>query len=125
MPALTLESFKAAPPVLAHEIHTPEFGEGATAWIAELTAAERESRVESPWRKYKELTGQDGSLRAFLVAACLCNDAGRNFMCPEHRLGAFAEELAQLPIKTFDRLYHACENVNGLGEAAQAALEKN
>lgn len=125
MTALTLESFKKPLPVVAHSVPMPDFGNGSTAWVAELTAWERETRIEAPWRAMAEATGRNVGLRGFLVAACLCTDAGRTFMVPEGGVPGLAEELNNLPLKTFDRLFKACERINGVGEEAQQELEKN
>ena len=125
MSALTLESFKTPLPVVAHSVPMPDFGNGSVAWVAELTAWERETRIEAPWRAMKEATGREGGLRAFLVAACLCTDAGRTFMASENGVPDLADKLGELPLKTFDRLFKACERINGVGEEAQQELEKN
>ena len=54
--ALNLEQIKAlAPAVVAREVTIPEFND--SVWIGELTAWERESRVEQPFKARKEATG--------------------------------------------------------------------
>lgn len=125
MPALTLDCFKVPLPVFATEVKCPEFGEGSTAWIAELTAQERETRIEAPWRAMKKQSGTDGGLRQFLVAACLCKGSDREFMVPETGVPILAEQLGGLPVKALDRLYFACERANGIDDKGQQELEKN
>lgn len=122
--ALNLEQIKAlAPAVVAREVTIPEFND--SVWIGELTAWERESRVEQPFKARKEATGDETGLRAFLVAACLCKSAGREFLVVEREIPALAEALLMWPLPIFDRLFKACEDANGLGETAQQELEKN
>ena len=125
MAALTFDDLRAPMPVVSHSIPVPEFGNGSTAWIAELTARERETRIEEPWKARKDATGDESALRAFLVAACLCTDGSRTFMVPETGVAVLADSLNLLPLKAFDRLYNACESVNGLDAKEQKALEKN
>lgn len=123
---LSFEEIKSlALPVVAHEVALPEFGEGKSVFVGELTAWERETRVEAPFRARKEATGDEGGLRAMFVAACLCKNAGREFMAVEQQLPQLAETLMQWPLKAFDRLFKACETYNGLSDEAQKELEKN
>lgn len=123
MTVLTLEQIKTPLPVVAHELVLPEMD--TTTFVAELTALERETRVELPYRARREATGDESGLRAFLVAACLCKSVGREFLAVEQQIPALAEALQQWPLKAFDKLFNACEDANGLSQRAQEQTQKN
>jgi hypothetical protein len=130
--ALTLDDIsKARLPLKVHSVAVPEFGSNGDgkpkeAFIAELSADERDSRIELAWNQYKRETAKqdNGGATAWMAAACLCDDS-RNFLCPDPMtIARTAIELGKLG-KVTVRLSSKALEVNGLGAADIEALEKN
>lgn len=128
---LTLDFLKQevqGPPLQAHPVPVPEFKAGMTAWIAELSADERDARMEAPWLAYKEKTGQESNvgLRAFMAAACLCQSQARDFVaCDAAGIEELAKLLGKRDAKPVTRLFLKAQTVNGIGEDQVKELEKN
>lgn len=126
----TLESLakQAAVPLFAHPVPVYEFGAGMVAYIAELSADERDARLEIPWLKHKETNGQSGNegFRAFAAAACWCNSQARDFVAKDAaEIAAAAAKLGALDSKPVTRMFAKAAEVNGLTEEAIQELEKN
>ncbi len=104
----------------------PEFGEGVTACIAELTADEQDDRLWMPWNDYKDSTKQENNrgFRSFVVAATLCDEA-RKFSYTTSQLEETALKLAGKSAKAVQRLYLAASQLNGLGDVEVEVIEKN
>jgi hypothetical protein len=127
MAALKLENLNGAH-LKAHLVPVPEFGEGMEAWIAELTADERDRRLEVPWLKYKATTGQEDNsgFRAFAAAACWCDGPDRTFVAAdEEAILAAAKSLGSQDCRPVTRMFDKALEVNGLTEQAVEAAEKN
>lgn len=129
MSSLTLDFLKQqGPPLAAHQVQVPEFGPGVVAWIAELSADERDARMEATWLDYKKRTGQESNvgLRAFMAAACWCSGPEREFVAPTPEV---IEEAALLlgkrDAKPVTRMFTKAQEVNGIGADAVDELEKN
>jgi hypothetical protein len=127
MPALRLDSLNGSH-LKAHAVPVPEFGEGLEAWIAELTADERDRRLEVPWLKFKEESGQEDNagFRAFAAAACWCEGPERSFVAEdEAAIVAAAKRLGSQDSRPVTRMFAKAAEVNGLTEEATEAAEKN
>lgn len=127
---LTLEKLNAsaATVLLAHPVQVPEFGPGMVAYIAELTADERDARLEVPWLNHKEQTGQkdNAGFRAFVAAACWCKSQLRDFECADEKaITEAAKVLGGRDSKPVDRMFKLAAKLNGLTEEEVAELEKN
>ena len=108
----------------AHCVPVPEFGEGVEAWVAELTADERDERLDLPWTKRQEETGGVG-FRAYAVAACLC-DSERKFLAgTTEEIESAAGKLGNQNGRPITRLFDKAAAVNGLTPEAVEAIEKN
>lgn len=129
--ALTLDFLKQdkeSPPLKAHPVPVYEFGPSMVAWIAELSADERDARMEAPWLAYKKKTGQEDNvgLRAFMAAACWCTGPERVFVAKEPEdIEEAALLLGKRDAKPVTRMFSKAQEVNGIGEDAVAELEKN
>lgn len=128
MPALTLEALSFVATLKAESVPVPEFGEGLEAWIAELSADERDSRMEVSWNEHKKHRGNDSQVgvRAWAVAACLCNGPERKFLAetPEAiaDLAAVIGPHSGVPVT---RMFAKVQEVNAIGEEQLEELEKN
>lgn len=140
---LDLEKLKTLPPVKAHCVPVPELG--GEAWVAELTADERDLRLEIGWDEHKKAvalerkarglangSGQHSpvddsnvGLRAWVVAACLC-DESRNFLCKDViAISQTCEALGALHSGPVTRLFAKAQEVNGVSAEQLEAIEKN
>lgn len=116
MTAFSLEHLKDAMKLAAHAVPLPELGEGVIGYVAELSADERDERLEVPWLKRRELTGDDSNagFRAFAVAACWC-DADRKFVAPTSKdVAAAAAKLGQMDSRPITKLFVEAAKANGL-----------
>lgn len=129
MSVLTLESLKAltAPPLKAHLVPVPELSPDAVMYVAELTADERDGRLEIPWAEHCKEIGQENNagLRAFMVAACWC-DQSRAFVATDAKaIVEVAKQLGTMNSAPITRLFNKCQQVNAIGEEEVKELEKN
>ena len=124
MPTLDLTNLPPQLPLKAHAVDVPEFGEGMQAWVAELSADDRDG-FEVAWAEYRKSKGQENSvgLRAFLVAACWCSPE-RKFIA-NGDLPKVAQQLGAMPSAPVTRLFDKASSINGIGEEAAKELEKN
>lgn len=129
---LTLDNLKALaaanPPREVQAVPVYEFGPGMVAYVGELTADERDSRLEVPWNQVKErLKKEDNSgLRAFLVAACLCHNQHGEFQAKDAKaIEELAAELGKQKSAPVTRLFEKAQELNGMGDAQVEELEKN
>lgn len=116
MPRFVLDMIPATPPVAAHPVQVPEFGDGVVAYVAELTADERDRRLEGPWQKHSEANG-DGSMagfRALAVAACLCDEQRQFLAATQQDIAAAAERLGKCDSRPITRLFVKAAEINGL-----------
>lgn len=128
---LTLDFLKEAgggPSLKAHPVPVYELKPAMIAWIAELSADERDSRLEIPWLAHKEATGQEdeAGFRAFVAAACLCSSEDRTFVAKDAKeIAEAAAMLGKQDSRPVTRLFIKAAELNGLTAAAQEAIEKN
>lgn len=123
-----LKALAESGPVLnTHPVPVYEWGPGRCAYIAELTADERDARLEVSWLAYKAKTGQENNVhfRAWLAAACWCNQ-DRSFIAND---AAAIEEAAALfgaqDGRPVTRMSDKAAEVNALSGEAMEELEKN
>lgn len=123
-----LENVAAAGPKLeAHPVPVYEFGAGEVAYIAELSADERDSRLELSWMEYKTRTGHSSNehYRAWVAAACWC-DAARVFVAKEAAdIERVAELLGKQSAKPVTRMFSKAADLNALTEEDVEDLKKN
>lgn len=127
MSALTLEDLKAPLDLKAHAVPVPEFGDARKAYVAELTADERDARLEVAWLAYKEKTGQENNVhyRAWCAAACWCDEA-RVFVAHDPAgIESVAATLGKQDSKPVTRMFVKASEVNALTEEDIEDLEKN
>lgn len=127
MPVLNLESLKTAGKLDAVAVPVPEFGEGFVAYVGELSADERDSRLEIPWIAMKEASGQtDGvGFRALAVAACWC-DAERNFVAiGKDAIIAVAKDLGSKDSVPVTRMFAMADTLNALSKDSVETIAKN
>lgn len=107
-------------------VPVPEFGEGATACIGEMTADEQDERLWLAWNAFKERTGQKDNrrFRPFAVASTLCDEA-RKFTYDADKIADAAAKLAGKSAKAVQRLYLAASQLNGIGDVEVEEIEKN
>lgn len=126
MEALTLEHLDSLTLTLAaHAVPVPEWGR--TAYVAELSADERDERLEVSWLAHKAETGQEHNVgyRAWAAAACWC-DASRNFVAKDTKaIEATAKRMGGLDSKPVTRMFIKASEVNALTEEDIEELEKN
>lgn len=115
------------PKLEAHPVPVYEFGAGEVAYIAELSADERDARLEVAWSEFKERTGKDTNAhyRAWVAAACWC-DASRVFVAPSPEdIEGVAGKLGVLSAKPVTRMFIKAADLNALTEDAVEDLKKN
>ena len=116
---------KDKPPLRCDPVAVPEFGAGAVAYIAELTAYEREQRIELPFQDFKASTNQEDNagVRAHLIAACLCTDQSRSFEAKAvdaiRSLAALLNGMAGDHANAVQRLSNKAGELNALSEESQ------
>ena len=118
MAALTLEDLKALVgcELQAHAVPVPELGDGKVVYVAELGANESEDRIGVPWNEYKESTGQESEVgfRAFVVAACWCNESREFVAKTKQEITDTAALLGKLSRAAVIRMYDEAAKRNGL-----------
>jgi hypothetical protein len=129
MPTLDLATIKGLgeKKLAAVRVTVHEWGEGLYAYIGQMSADERDDRLESNWMRRKEQFGRDDNagFRAFAVAACLCDENRTWLAADEKAINALADSLGDRSAVPISRMFnHAC-NLNGLTEADVEELEKN
>lgn len=129
MGVLNVESLMAASPRLAIErIDVPEFGDDMIAWIAELSANEKEARIELPWLEHKKECDQENDVvgfRSFVVAACLCQSEARDFAAQDAKTIHKVAELLGRHGKAINRMYLVADRLNAVSEREIEGIEKN
>lgn len=113
------------PKLIAHPVQVGEWGAGMVAHVAELTADERDTRIDLTWHAYKTENGKadNAHYRAWIAAACWC-DAHRCFVAKEPKdIEAVAKKFGNFSAKPVSRMYELAVKVNGLIEDEDA--EKN
>ena len=131
MSALTLDHLKdlaASAPLQSHPVPVYEFGAGRVAYIAELSADERDSRIERPWQDHKDRTGSDSMehFRALAVAACWCAGQDRQFVAKDAAaIAVAAEQLGKANGKAVSRMFELADKLNGFTAAAMEDIGKN
>lgn len=99
------------------QVKTPEFGEGTTVCVRELTGDERDLFDQLVTDREGKLRG----LRAELVAIGLCSESGES-------LGFTAAEVKQLGEKSgaaIDRMFERIRDLSGMGPDAHEEAVKN
>lgn len=120
MSAFSLEDLQALSgsglQLAVHSVPVGEWGEGKVAYIAELSADERDSRIDVAWHNYKSKNELDDNAhqRAWVAAACWC-DSERNFVAATPAgIEAAAAKLGALKSTPVSRMYLKAVEVNGL-----------
>lgn len=127
MSALSLSDIQVPLPLKAHRVPVPEFGEGMTAHVAELSSDERDARIDVGWEEHKKARGNksQAGIRAWVAAACWC-DESRAFVCKDlHEISLACEQLGQHFAVPVTRMFSKAQEVNGIGTEQIEALEKN
>lgn len=126
----TLNSLASSLPTLqCVEVSVNELEADGVAYVAELTAHEREQRIEEPFTAFKKATKQEDNagIRAYLVAACLCSGPDRQFMAADAeaigKLAAVFNSMRGKQLESVRRLADKVTEINGLGDGESA--EKN
>jgi len=144
MPTLDLQAIvNAAPPVKAHKVPMPEMG--GDVWVAELTANERDLRIDIGWAEQKkavalekkaagQLNGagqtslvdeSNAGLTTWIALACLC-DENREFLCKSVvDISQACDSLAGKKGAPIARIAAKAQEVNAVGQAELEAIEKN
>ena len=106
-------------------VPTPEWKAGTLAYVAELTANERDE-LEVGWADYKNSKGEDDNVgfRAWCVAFCLC-DHERGLLFDPDEVPAAAARLGKKNGKATSRLFNTISRINGLTKADIDVLEGN
>lgn len=127
MTPLSFEHLKAIPELKAYPVSVPELGPDVEAWIGELTANERDDRIEMGWSKHKDAIGQkhDEGQTAWIVAACLCTGPERIFLCNDFKSLELAADTLGKHGKAVIRMFRKVTEVNGIGTEQAATIEKN
>ena len=115
------------PTLGAHPVPVYEFAAGEIAFVAELSADERDSRLELSWVAFKERTGRDTNehYRAWVAAACWC-DASRVFVAKTaDDIERVAELLGTQSAKPVTRMYAKAATLNALTDDDVEDLKKN
>lgn len=106
-------------------VPTPEWKPGSLAYVAELTANERDE-LEVGWADYKASKGEEDNVgfRAWCVAFCLC-DAERGLLFDNDEVPAAAQRIGKKNGKATSRLFNTISRINGLTKADIDVLEGN
>jgi hypothetical protein len=120
------ELAKSKPPLRCHAVSLDEWEPGLETYIAELTAYERDQRIEMGWTAHKQAKNQEGNegYVPWVVAACMCTSAGRDFMATADGIAALAEIVGGFDCKAVMKLFLKVQEVNGFDET-QEEREKN
>ena len=108
-------------------VPVPELGPGTVAHVGEMSADERDARIEVAWLDRQKREGSTSAVgfRAFAVAASLC-DPQRAWLAADveatERLAAQLGAIANGPV---GRIFHEVARLNGLTKEDVEALEKN
>lgn len=132
MPVFNLQKLegllsKGGPQLEAHPVPVPEFGAAEVAYVAELSADERDARLEIAWLQFKERIGSTTNehYRAWVAAACWC-DSARVFVAKTPAdIERVAEMLGSQSAKPVTRMFAKAAELNALREEDVAELEKN
>jgi hypothetical protein len=130
MPVFNLSKLEAAaanPQLTIDAVPVYEFGPGETAFISELTADEKEARIEVPWNDHKKKTGQENDVgfRAHVVAACWCNTQQRDFVAKSAEEIRKVAEMLGGQGKAVSRMFAMADKLNAVGDREIEDIEKN
>lgn len=126
---LTADMLGLAKPTRVQSVPVPEFGSGVVANFGEMSALERDQRIELAWIEYCDARGKEGAARgvgftAFAVAASLC-DPKRNWLAPDAvTIAALAEKFRDAPAGVVARCFLTVSSLQGLSKEDVEALEK-
>lgn len=115
-------------PCRVESVQVPELEADGIAYLAELTAHEREQRIEVAFAEFKEATKQEDNsgIRAYIVAGCLC-DESRKFIAASpldlRKLAASLNALKGDAVNAVRRLADKAAELNALGQSED--IEKN
>jgi hypothetical protein len=120
---LTLDDLKDLPPLRCESVSVL----GKEMWLAELTAWERDERIEVAFSEYKKAHFQEhnAGIKAFIVAACWCKSEARDFVAEDSREIAAAASKLMLLGTPFIRLMEKAEKLNALSDDEVKQIEKN
>ncbi|OJW26899.1 MAG: hypothetical protein BGO49_21500 [Planctomycetales bacterium 71-10] len=108
---LTREAFLQAREPRRELVAVPEFGEGATAYVRQITAGERDEFEASMQRK----RGKD--IRVRLVILATCDAEGRRIFTDDD-----VPSLRELPAAALEPIVNAYLRMNGSNPAEMAKL---
>lgn len=117
MPLTKDQILSASSKLKTREVPVPEWGDGATVTVRELSGDERDAYDQQLFQHRDDFRG----LRSFLVAMSLCDESGNS-------LGFTEAEVKQLGRKSgaaIDRLFEAAKKLSGLDGDAVEDAEKN
>lgn len=129
MSHLTVDMLGLAKPTRVQSVPVPEFGPGVEALFGEMSAVERDERIEVAWIEYCKARGAEGNDRAigftaFAVAASLC-DPQRNFAAADVAdIPRVAKKFEDAPAGVVTRCFLTVSSLQGLSKEDVAALEK-
>ena len=121
---------KAAKGLKPKRFSTTELEPGSVAYVASLTAIERDL-CEVQWQKTRRTETSVG-LRPFLVTWCLCDeqnkrmfDAGDDPLKLSESFAAAVKSVSGMPSRVISRAFDAATELNGFSESDVEELEKN
>lgn len=117
-----LTAASSAPPLTVEPVPVYEFGAGTIAWIAELSANEREERIERIRLKHQD---DESGFRAHVVAACWCNTQARDFVAKSEDEICAAAELLGKQGKAVIRMFEMADKLNAISPKEIERVEKN
>lgn len=120
MPLTKTEILQSPVKLKKAEVPVPEWGDGATVLVRELTGDERD-RFDLEAVRRQEATGSYVGLRAWLVSLGLCDEEGES-------LGFTEAEVEQLGSKSgaaIDRVFERIQDLSGMNSEAVKVAEKN
>lgn len=128
MRAFSVSDLKA-PELQVARVLVPEFdqgGEPACCYVKEMTANDRDKRVDTWWEHRKEnLDQKDNSGRmAWIAAACLCTEEGKWLAPSAIEVNELTDKLQEQKAAAIQRIVIAASTMNGIGDSAVERIEK-
>jgi hypothetical protein len=131
MTSLSLSELLAAPTLRPGKVPTPEIREGSFAFVAQLTADERDL-LETQWGRSRAESRSPVGFRAFVVAWCLCDDHNVRQLNPGDLEDEIrpefldqCEAIGRQHAAALSRMFDLACAKNGLSKEDVKALEKN
>jgi len=128
---LTAEMLGRAAPTATKvvSVRVPEFGPGTIAYLGEMSATERDERIEIAWLEHCQAHGKDAEkgvgFRAWAVAASLCDPQRKWLAADAAAIASLAGPLGTAPTNVVTRCFLQVKQLQGLTKDDVEALEKN